>query len=145
MTDLPSQNQSFQESLVSLEPLVPEKYEEYRMNLESAIDRTIARRTLTTYICIVSLILSFVLMFVGGSKVLGSFDPTETRATPISIVLGVIYALSSITWPITLAMIVSRFNPRLRSLRERLILQTLEDLRSRIAKLEAQSGDSSPR
>lgn len=94
------------------------KYEEYRMSLELALSRAQRREIIAFHVCWVSMLVAMVLMFVGGSRVVGSFDPYDDTATPLSITLGVIWVLANIAWPLSLASVYSRFRPRIRRLKQ---------------------------
>ena len=127
MTEPSSSKAAFQDNLARLETIPNDKYEKYRMKLNIEIEKTIYRERVATHLCWVSLALSIVLMYVGGSKVLGSFDPYSDTANPLSIALGVVFIVANIVWPISLASVLSRFMPRLRALREKALMHRLED------------------
>src|SRR6186713_2601056 len=71
-------------------------YAQYREKLTRRIEA--ARRTerIAFWVCAVSAVLSFSLMFVGGSGVIGAFDPWSKDATPLSITVAAIYIVSTI-------------------------------------------------
>lgn len=127
------------------------RYRKYRERLAHALDTARRRERIAYWICAVTGPISFALMFVGGSGVLGSFDPWSKEATPLSITLAVIYVISSVAFWILLASFYSRFRPRTRaaedSLRDAQMLQLasqLESLQKEVAALknERPSSDS---
>ena len=88
------------------------------MSLELALSRAQRRETIAFHVCWVSMLVAMVLMFVGGSRVVGSFDPYDVTATPWSMALAVIWVLANIAWPLSLASVYSRFRPRIRRLKQ---------------------------
>ena len=107
------------------------------MQLEQLLVRAERHEQRAKWVVVVAFFLGMALMFVGGSRVVGSFDPTDKEANPLSIVLGVIYALAVVTWPIALASYYSRFRPNTRRARERLMENTLQELQQEVRELRA--------
>src|SRR5687767_4350205 len=91
-------------------------YQEYRMNLENALTTAERREKLCGRIACISFVVGAILMFVGGSRIVGSFDPWEKEATILSVSLGVIYCLALVTWPVAVASYYSRFRPKIRNI-----------------------------
>jgi hypothetical protein len=93
-------------------------YEKYRTNLTRRIES--ARRTeqIAYWICAVSGVVSLCLMFVGGSKILGDFDPWSKDATAVSLTVAAVYLVSTIVFCVLLASYYSRFRPRTRQAQE---------------------------
>jgi uncharacterized membrane protein len=85
------------------------EYDDYRKKLEAALERSERRKTLVGRVALIAFVTSFVLMFVGGTRVVGSFDPWDARATPLSMILGVIYFLSLVVAPVALVSFVVRW------------------------------------
>lgn len=119
------------------------QYREYREQLARALSTARRRERIAYWICAVSGPISFALMFVGGSGILGSFDPWDKTATPLSIGLAVIFLFSSIVFWVLLASFYSRFRPRTRAaennLRDAQLLQLasqLEALQKDVAALK---------
>src|SRR6056297_1344471 len=83
---------SLTENLIAQASLIstPE-YEEYRMNLRQKLLTSKRNAKLAFHVCWVSFFLSIVLMFVGGTKVVGAFDPYEADANFLSVTLGSLY------------------------------------------------------
>lgn len=80
-------------------------------------------------------VVSFSLMFVGGSQVLGSFDPWSDSATLLSIILGTIYLVSTIAFWVLLASYYSRLRPTSRKATEHLRDEQLRQLERQIKEL----------
>lgn len=119
------------------------QYREYRDQLAHALNRARRKERIAYWICAVTAPISVALMFVGGSGVLGSFDPWSREATPLSITLAAIYVISSVVFWILLASFYSRFRPRTRAaengVRDALLLQLaskLESLQKEVAALK---------
>lgn len=117
------------------------EYEEYRMNLELALNRAERLERITFHVCWISLLLAFGLMFVGGSRIFGSFDPYEETANPLSVAIGVIYVLACIAFPLSLASLYSRFRPRIRSIKHEITDAKLEKLQQEVERLREQLGE----
>ena len=116
-------------------PIDNTKYEEYRMNLEASLNRIQRHERLVYHICWVSLVIAAILMFVGGSGVLGSFDPYDDRANALSIALGVIFVTANITFAVSFASMYSRFQPGAKRIREDLRDANLADAKREIVEL----------
>ncbi len=111
------------------------------MNLELALNRAERFETFAFHICWASLLVAVVLMFVGGSQVVGSFDPYDERANSLSITLGVIYVLVNIAWPLSLASLYSRFRPRIRSVKQEISDAKIDKLQREVEELREQLGE----
>jgi TRAP-type C4-dicarboxylate transport system permease small subunit len=120
--------------------LTDSDYKEHRMKLEHALTIAERREKLTVRVAGTSFVLAFILMIVGGTNVVGEFDPWSKEATILSVTLGVIYAISAITWPIALAVGFSRYRPRVRELKDQIRDTSLLALHSEIAELRKQIG-----
>jgi len=120
--------------------LTDSDYKEHRMKLEQALTIAERREKWTVRVAGTSFVLGIILMFVGGTKVFGEFDPWSTDATILSVTLGLIYAISTITWPIALAVGFSRYRPRIREIKEQIRDTSLLALHSEIAELRKQIG-----
>lgn len=95
-------------------------YDDYRAKLARTIDSAEGRERLAFWVCAVSGVVSFLLLFVGGSEVTGSFDPWSKSATALSVTLGAIFVASSILFWVLIAAYYSRFRPQTRQARENL-------------------------
>jgi uncharacterized membrane protein len=128
-------------ALLREETLDKSAYEEYRMNLELALNRAERFEKIVFHICWASLLVALVLMFVGGSQVVGSFDPYDETANPLSITLGIIYVLANIAWPLSLASLYSRFRPRIRSEKQELSDAKIDNLQREVEELREGLGE----
>jgi len=97
-----------------------DQYRDYREKLTRSLESARRRERIAFWVCVVSGVLSFGLMFVGGSGVAGSFDPTDKNATTLSTILTVIYVSSMILFGVLLASYYSRFRPKTRQANENL-------------------------
>jgi hypothetical protein len=100
------------------EPLHESEYKEYRMKLENSLNRAERNEKLVGWIAGACFAVAVALMFVGGSRVLGSFDPWDRDATIISVTFGVIYCVASVVFWFALASYFSRFRPRTREAKD---------------------------
>jgi hypothetical protein len=141
MTDPPDRNRFVSQLLQQDEPMTDTAYMEYRMKLETALSQAERREKLTGIIAGAAFILALLLMFVGGSRVVGGFDPWSKDATILSTALGVVYALAAVTWPLAMAMYFSRFRPRVRGIKEQIRDTMLLGLQAEVAALRKQVGD----
>jgi TRAP-type C4-dicarboxylate transport system permease small subunit len=120
------------------EPVSDSTYKEYRMKLENALIAAERRERLAGRVVAASCVIGFALMFVGGSRILGDFDPWSKDATAISITLGVIYAVAVVVFPISLASYYSRFRPKVRNVREQLRDASMLALQAEVLELRKQ-------
>ena len=117
------------------EPVNEVKYQEYRMKLENALRAAEQRLKVTGWVVVVSCVISFTLMFVGGSKVIGDFDPWSRNANVASIVVGVVFLVATVLFWVSLASYYSRFRPGLADAKERLRDANILDLQRQIREL----------
>lgn len=103
-------------------------YEEYRMELETALKRAERRGRLAFHICWSSMLVAIGLSLVGASRVFGSFDPFDRSANLLTLVLGVIYVLACIAFPLSLASWYSRFRPRGHVIRQQIAEAKIDQL-----------------
>lgn len=122
------------------ETLSDSQYKDYRMNLEKALSAAERKEKLTGHVAAASFAVALILMFIGGSRILGAFDPWSKDANPLSVTLGVIYCLASVTWPLALAVGFARYRPAVGTAKERIrdamildLQREIRDLRRRIA------------
>lgn len=95
-------------------------YKKYRMKLEESLDRAERNERIAGRIVVTGIVVSFVLMFVGGNQVVGSFDPWDDTATVLSVTLGVAFCVASVVAWIGLASYYSRFRPQTRAVKDNL-------------------------
>lgn len=120
------------------DPLKDSEYKEYRMRLEDALTSAERKERLTGTVAVACFAVALVLMFAGGSRVLGSFDPWSKDATFISVTLGVIYCIAAVVFWIALASYFSRFRPKTRQARENIRDASISELRHEISELRKQ-------
>ena len=120
------------------EPVSDSQYREYRMKLDIALTRAERKEQVARHVVVASCVVSFALMFVGGSRIFGDFDPWSKEATIVSVTLGVIYVLAAVIFPISLASYYSRFRPRVKEAKERLRDACILDLQREISELRTQ-------
>lgn len=138
MPDTSDQTRFAMQLLRQDEPLSDSEYKEYRMQLENALTTAERREKLAGHVTWIAFAVAFALMFVGGTKVAGAFDPTSRDATILSTALGAIYVLACITWPVALAVAFSRFRPRVRELKEQIRDTHILALQGEVAELRKQ-------
>jgi hypothetical protein len=143
MTDSPDTTRFSARLLLQDEPLTDAEIQEYRMKLENTLSTAERRKRLAGRVVVASFAVNLVLMFVGGSKIFGSFDPTDKDATLLSSALGVIYILAVIIFPLSLASYVSRFWPNVWRARQDLTDATMLELQREIRELRRQLESSS--
>jgi hypothetical protein len=127
-----------EELLKQDKPLKESDYKEYRMRLEDSLNRAERNERLVGRIVIICFVLAFVLMFVGGSQVLGSFDPWDNDATIFSVTLGVVYVVALVAAWVGLASYFSRFRPRTREAKENIRDAHMLDLERQIQVLRSE-------
>lgn len=136
MTESPS---SFGKQLLRQdEPLNESEYKKYRKNLEDALNRAERNEKLVGRIALICFVVAIALMFVGGSRVLGSFDPWDSNATVLSVTLGVIYCAAGVVFWVALASYFSRFRPRTREAKDTIRDARVLELEHEIKELRKQ-------
>lgn len=135
MFEVPNRKNSFGDALLREEPINEPDYKEYRMNLELALNRAERFERITFHVFWVTFLLSWCLAFVGGTQVVGGFDPYNQNATPLSITLGVVYVITCIAWPLSLASLYSRFRPRIREIKEEIRESKIDQLQREVEQL----------
>lgn len=120
-------------------------YKEYRVKLENALTTAKRRERLTGHIAWVAFAVSFALMFAGGTRIVGSFDPWEKDATALSVILGAIYCVAMIAWPVALAIGFSRFRPKIRKIEDQIRDANLAALHFEVVELRKQVAEISRR
>ena len=126
-------------------PLSDSQYREYRQKLEEALRAAERRERLAYRVVLGSCVVMLALMFLGGSRWLGAFDPWSKDATIMSVVAGVVYLFATVTFFLTLASYYSRFRPRVRDTKEQLRDLALLDLQRQLCELREQVRQSSYR
>ncbi|MHB8969217.1 MAG: hypothetical protein ACYC4N_02040 [Pirellulaceae bacterium] len=122
------------------QPFSESQYKEYRMKLEDALTAAQRRERRVGHAAWMSFLIAGVLMFFGGSRVVGSFDPWSRDATVLSVTLGAIYCIAMIIWPLAIASYFSRFRPRVRDIKEQIRDTTILALQCEISELRALIG-----
>jgi hypothetical protein len=135
MTDSRDPSRFASELLRQDEPLSDSQYKEYRGNLENALAKTEGREKLARRFLIASLVISFTLMFVGGSKLLGSFDPWSKDATFVSAALGLVFSLAMAIFLLSACAFFWWFQPGVKDAKERLRDANILDLQRQIREL----------
>ncbi len=132
----PNHNPSLSSAMLGQEALLAgERYAEYRTALAAKLDQAERREHTTYWVCIVTGVTSFTLMFVGGSRLFGSFDPWDAGATPLSLALGTIYVVSTVVFWLGLAAYFSRFRPTTRRIAEQMRDAKLDAVERQLAAL----------
>jgi hypothetical protein len=125
------------------ESLSDSQYKDYRMNLENALKAAERKEQMAAKVAAASFAVGLALMFVGGSKILGDFDPWDKNANPLSVTVGVIYCLASVTFPLSLAVGFARFRPAVGAAKERIRDAMILDLQREIRALRRQIAPAS--
>lgn len=120
------------------QPLSESEYKEYRMKLEQALINTERWEHRTMLLAGGSFALAVLLMFVGGSRIVGDFDPWSQNATILSVTLAVFYCIAQVTFPLATAANLTRFRPRVRDLKEQLRDASILALHGEIVELRKQ-------
>jgi uncharacterized membrane protein len=111
------------------------EYREYRHRIEDLLARAERRVRLTGFVVVGSCLTSLVLLYVGGSKLLGDFDPWSPKATVWSIAAGIAYWISVTLFFLSLASYYSRFRPRVKEAKDLLKDATILDLQRQLREL----------
>jgi hypothetical protein len=132
----PSPITSFGSRLLDLdEPLPSPRYQEHRMQLEHRLALAESRTKLVGRVATAAIVIAAVTLPVIGSRVVGSPDWTDRDATPLSVVLGVVYFLAVSVGLVGAASYYSRWVPLVRRSREDLLVDSVSQLRREVADL----------
>ena len=131
------QHRPFAEQLMQQDKSLTETdYKEYRMELENALMIAKRREKICFHCVWVSLIVLVVLAAVGGSGIVGGFDPFDKDANLVSMGLLLVLVIAEITFPLALASYYTRFRQRVRDVREQLRDAQIESLQYEITELK---------
>jgi hypothetical protein len=125
------------------EPLSDSEYQTYRGKLENALATTARREKLTRRFVVASCVITFALMFVGGSKVVGDFDPWSKDATFVSMTLGLVFSLAIATFLLSSVTYFWWYQPKVKDAKERLRDANLLDLQRQIRELREKAATTS--
>lgn len=135
----PGERTDLAAALLRQDPFPSEaQYQEYRHMLDKALQRAERRLAWTGRVVIGSALVSLTMLFIGGSKLLGDFDPWSKEATPLSVTAGVVYIVATALFFLSLASYYSRFRPRVRETREQMRDMAILDLQRQLRELRAQ-------
>lgn len=125
----PKHETSFSEQLLQQESSFQQtRYQEHRMNLEEQLNRLEIREKHVLSACKILLVITFILMFVGGSEVLGGFDPWNENANILSVTLGLLYLICAVSCPMLAAYYFSNLRPTTRRTRDDLLHYSIKEL-----------------
>lgn len=144
MTDPASHRRLAVELLKQDQALSGSQYEEYRMRLEGALSRAEWRERVVGYVVSVACVVFVILLFMGGSRLVGSFDPWSSDATVLSVSLAVLMVIAGTISGVGLASYYSRFRPNVRAVREQVRDATLLDLQRQVHELRDQLTSTRP-
>jgi hypothetical protein len=144
MTNSRNTNSLASQLLQQDDALSDSQYKDYRRKLEHALTTAERRKKLAYWLCAASFVVSLTLMFVGGSKIIGDFDPWSKAANLWSVAAGVVYLLATVLFFLSLASYFSRFRPGAREARERLHDASILELQRQVCELRKQLVPPSP-
>ena len=125
------------------EPLSDSEYQKYRRDLETALATTARREKLARRFVIASCVITFTLMFVGGSKLVGDFDPWSKDATIVSTALGLVYSLAIVIFLLSSVIYFWWYQPKVKDAKERLRDANILDLQRQIRELREKAAPTS--
>jgi hypothetical protein len=144
MTNSRNTNSFASQLLQQDEAMSGSQYKDYRRKLEHALTTAQRRGELVYWLCAASCVVSLTLMFVGGSKIIGAFDPWSEEANVWSVAAGSVYLLATVVFFLSLASYYSRFRPGAREARERLRDASILELQRQVCELRKQIALTSP-
>jgi hypothetical protein len=144
MTD-PRHTDSFASQLLRQEDgLSDSRYREYREKLERALTTAERRERFAYWVCAVSCVVMVTLTFVGGSRIIGDFDPWSKGANVWSVTAGVVYVLATVLFFLSLASYYSRFRPAAREAKELIRDASILELQRQVRELHKLIATTSP-
>lgn len=138
MTDSSRPNRFQTQLLRQDQTLNDTQYKEYRMQLEQTLSRVERREKIAMWVAYIAIPLSVVLSFVGGSGVIGAFDPYDPRANPFSMTVAGIFILSVIAGPMGIASYYTRFRPKIKEIKDQIRDANILAIHSEVAELRKQ-------
>lgn len=138
MSESPHQKEFSEQLLQQEEGLNLASNKEHRMKLEQTLVQAERREKIVERIGKWSLLITFALSLVGATKLFGDFDPYHKGATYISIILGVIYAVSAVVATLAIGIYFGRLRPVVKRLREDMLFQLIQDLQKEIHEIRNQ-------
>lgn len=114
------------------------QYKEYRMQLEQALTRVERREKVAMWVAYIAIPLAVALSFVGGSGVIGAFDPYDPQANPLSMTIAGIFILSLIAGPMGISSYYTRFRPKIKEIKDQIRDANILAIHSEVAELRKQ-------
>ena len=111
------------------------------MQLEAELSRAKHKEKRVMWILPIAYATSVILMFIGGSKLFGSFDPWSSNANVVSLALGAIYLIAMVATPMLLAYYLSNLWPRIRRLKNDLLQHSANEQQHSIHELRHELRD----
>lgn len=115
--------------------LASPRYEEHRMELERQLSRAESREVLVHRVAVGALLTAIASGALTATQVFGSADFGDRTATPLSVAMVVLYVASLSVFALGFAAYYGRFRPAVRQTRERLILESIRELRGEVREL----------
>lgn len=141
----PENRESFTQRLLEQDTyLSSPRYQVHRMELELQLSRAEWKEKLAGRVVLIALPVALVAMFLAGSRTFGSPDPSDDSANVLSVSIGVIHFVAAVTFWLGLASYFSRFRPAVRQARDRLLEESIRELRQEVQELRRQLAPSSP-
>lgn len=111
------------------------RYEAHRMELELQLKRAERNERSVYWIVVCALIVGVAAGILLASHAVGSPDPGDMDATLLSVTLGVTYWIAAIVFFVGLASYYSRFQVATKGLKERLIFESIREIRQEVFEL----------
>jgi hypothetical protein len=143
MTDSPDPRRFAADLLRQDESPTEAEYQAYRGKLDSALRASERWAKWTGRVVAASCIIGFVLMFAGGSKVLGDFDPWSQNATPVSVALGLVFALTIVVFLLSSTTYFWWLQPGVQGVKGRLRDANILDLQRQLSELRQRAEPTS--
>lgn len=120
-------------------------YSEHRMQLELQLNQAERRERIVGRVVVAALVLSVTGMFVSGSQILGSADPTDKSATLLSVAVGGLHLAATVIFWVGLASYFSRFRPQVKRMQDQLLAESIRELRRDVGELRNLVSSLQPR
>ena len=135
MTDSHSPQQ-FAGRLLQQEPIFQSpRYQEHRMELELQLQRAERNEKLAERVAMIAFVVGVAAIVPTATKVFGEPDPFNKDWTFLAMMVGLLYGLGMITFWLSVAMYLGRFRPAVKRAKERLLFESIRELRQEVQEI----------
>lgn len=121
------------------------RYQEHRMQLEQQLQRAERNEQIVYWVVVVAVVIAGAAFLWIAARNARGVDPWDRDATVLSVAVGVVYAAAAITVMFGLAAYYGRLRPATRELKEKLVLESIREIRQELRELKQQISSTQDR